>query len=190
MKFGAHMSTSGGVWKALERGSSIHCDVVQIFVKNNMQWFGKPYVPADLAQYANQLASHKLGCVFGHTGYLINLGAPPSANRDKSIQSLIQEINLAADLGLPFLVMHPGAHLGAGEQAGIDRAVEFGLLWKTRQGRGLACAIRFVTWRRFMKRWTSRAGSASAWTRHIFLRRDTICACLKVGMRPSENSNR
>ena len=57
-------------------------------------------------------------CVFGHTGYLINLGAPASPNRDRSIKSLIQEIQLATQLGLPFLVLHPGAHLGAGESSG------------------------------------------------------------------------
>ncbi|MBI4663570.1 MAG: deoxyribonuclease IV [Verrucomicrobia bacterium] len=124
MKFGAHMSTSGGVWKALERGISIACEIVQIFVKNNMQWFGKPYLPNDLAQYANQLAANKLAAVFGHAGYLINLAAAPSPNRDKSIKSLIQEIQFATDLGLPFLVLHPGAHLGAGEKAGMNRIVD------------------------------------------------------------------
>ncbi|MEY2465951.1 MAG: deoxyribonuclease [Verrucomicrobiota bacterium] len=117
------MSTGGGVWKALQRGQSIGCEVVQLFVKNNMQWFGKPYAPNDLALYANELAAQKFSCVFGHTGYLINLGAAPSENRDKSIKSLIQEINLATDLGIPFLVLHPGAHLGAGEEAGIAQIV-------------------------------------------------------------------
>ncbi len=123
MKFGAHMSTSGGVWKALERGAGIHCEVVQIFVKNNMQWFGKPYAPADLAKYANELAADKFACVFGHTGYLINLGAPASPNRDQSIKSLTQEIGLATDLGIPFLVLHPGAHLGAGDDTGLQQIV-------------------------------------------------------------------
>lgn len=131
MKFGAHMSTSGGVWKALERGASIDCEIVQIFVKNNMQWFGKPFAPNDIALYAGELAKQKFSCVFGHTGYLINLGAPPSENRDKSLKSLIQEINFATDLGVPFLVMHPGAHLGSGEEnclkqivSGLDEAFE------------------------------------------------------------------
>ena len=123
MKFGAHMSTGGGVWKALERGRGISCDVVQFFVKNNMQWFGKPYAPSDLSQYANEFNQCGFACVFGHTGYLINLGAGPSDNRDKSIKSLIQEIQLATDIGLPFLVMHPGAHLGAGESAGFKQIV-------------------------------------------------------------------
>ena len=109
MKFGAHMSTSGGVWKALQRGVGIGCESVQLFVKNNLQWFGKPFSPDDLARYANELASSQLAAVFGHTGYLINLAAPPSKNRDKSIESLDQEIQLATALGLPFLVMHPRA---------------------------------------------------------------------------------
>jgi deoxyribonuclease-4 len=61
--------------------------------------------------------------VFGHTGYLINLGAPPSENRDRSIESLIQEIQLATALGLPFLVMHPGAHLGTGEAAATRQII-------------------------------------------------------------------
>ena len=117
------MSTSGGVWKALQRGRSIHCEVVQVFVKNNMQWLGKPFSPEDLASYANERAANSFACIFGHTGYLINLGGPASGNRDRSIKSLIQEIQLASQLGLPFLVLHPGAHLGAGEAAGIKQIV-------------------------------------------------------------------
>ncbi len=101
------MSTSGGVWKALQRGTSIGCEVVQIFVKNNMQWFGKPCSPQDLVLYAKELAAVKIAPVFGHAGYLINLGAPNCDNRDKSLQALVQEIQFATDLGLPFLVMHP-----------------------------------------------------------------------------------
>ena len=90
MKFGAHMSVSGGVAKALERGASVGCEVVQIFVKNNMQWFGRPHPPADIAQFKQEQARLRFAAVFGHTGYLINLGAGPSANRAKSLQSLIQ----------------------------------------------------------------------------------------------------
>ena len=123
MKFGAHMSTSGGVWKALQRGRSIHCEVVQVFVKNNMQWAGKPFSPHDVAAYSKELKADGFACVFGHTGYLINLGAPASENRDRSIASLVQEIELATSLELPFLVLHPGAHLGAGEAAGIRQII-------------------------------------------------------------------
>lgn len=123
MKFGAHMSTSGGVWKSLERGASIGCEIVQIFVKSNMRWFGAPHGAADVLKFAQERKARKFAAVFGHTGYLINAASPAGANRDNSIKSLIQEIEFATALGLPFLVMHPGAHMGAGEKQGIKRAI-------------------------------------------------------------------
>jgi len=93
-------------------------------VKNNMQWLGKPFSPEDVAAYRKELDASGFACVFGHTGYLINLAARASENRDRSIESLIQEVELAAELGLPFLVLHPGAHLGQGEAAGIRQVVK------------------------------------------------------------------
>ena len=124
MKFGAHMSTGGGVWNAIDRGQSIGCEIVQIFVKNNMQWLGKAYADADVTKYNEALKKSQITSVFGHTGYLINVGAPDSPNRDKSLQSLIQEIEFATQLDLPFLVMHPGAHLGSGEENCISQIVK------------------------------------------------------------------
>lgn len=123
MKFGAHMPAAGGAWRALERGRAIGCEVVQLFVKNNMQWFGRAPEPDALDRYTSALAASDFACVFGHTGYLINLGGSEGANREKSLRSLIQEIELATALKLPFLVMHPGAHLGAGEAAGLENIV-------------------------------------------------------------------
>jgi len=123
MIFGAHCSTSGGFPKALERATQISAEIVQIFVKNNMQWMGRAPAEKDVAEFAAERKSGGFRAVFGHTGYLINLGAPPSPNRDKSLQSLIQEITFADALGLPFLVLHPGAHLGAGEETGLERIV-------------------------------------------------------------------
>jgi deoxyribonuclease-4 len=123
MIFGAHCSTAGGFCKALERAEKIQAECVQIFVKNNMQWAGRPPTPEDAARFSAEWKRLRLAAVFGHTGYLINLGAPPSANRAKSLQSLVQEITFAAALGLPFLVLHPGAHLGAGEEAGLGHII-------------------------------------------------------------------
>lgn len=120
VKFGAHMSTAGGVWMALERARQVKAEVCQVFVKNNMQWFGRAPEPASVARYQQALAAAPLD-VFGHAGYLINLAAPASEKRDYSLKSLIQEIEFATALGLPFLVMHPGAHLGAGEAEGLKR---------------------------------------------------------------------
>src|ERR1043166_756841 len=123
MKFGAHCSTAGGVHLALQRARSIGCDAVQIFVKNNMQWFGKAHSPEALGLYGRECEANSFRCVFGHTGYLINLGAPPSKNRENSLRSLIQEIEFATALKLPFLVMHPGAHLGRGEDYALEQIV-------------------------------------------------------------------
>jgi deoxyribonuclease-4 len=108
---------------ALKRARQIEGQICQIFVKNNMQWFGKPPAKEDLALYETELSANRLSCVFGHAGYLINLGAPASENRQISIRSLIQEIEFASLLRLPFLVLHPGAHLGAGEQVGLKQIV-------------------------------------------------------------------
>ncbi|MEI6784210.1 MAG: deoxyribonuclease IV [Verrucomicrobiota bacterium] len=123
MLFGAHCSTAGGAHMALKRAKSIGASLCQIFVKNNMQWFGKPISPENLASYANEKAVNRITRVFGHTGYLINLGGPASENRDRSIKSLVQEIQIATQLELPFLVLHPGAHLGAGVGTGIKQIV-------------------------------------------------------------------
>jgi len=117
------MSTSGGVWRSLERGASIGCEIVQIFVKSNMRWFGNPHPAADVTKFGEWRKDKKFSAVFGHTGYLINVASPAGSNRENSIKSLIQEIEFATALGLPFLVMHPGAHMGAGEKVGIRRAI-------------------------------------------------------------------
>jgi deoxyribonuclease IV len=116
---GAHMSISGGPYKALERGRSIGCTAIQIFVKNNMQWFARPFTEMDLAAYRE--FSDRPAVVFGHTSYLINPAAKNDEFREKSIRALAEELSRADQLGLPFLVLHPGAHMGDGEETGLNR---------------------------------------------------------------------
>jgi deoxyribonuclease IV len=118
---GAHMSIGGGPAKALERGQSIGCSAIQIFVKNNMQWFAKPFAEAELAAYRDYPDQPKV--VFGHTSYLINPAAKNPEFREKSIRALSEELGRADQLGLPFLVLHPGAHMGDGEETGLTRIV-------------------------------------------------------------------
>jgi deoxyribonuclease IV len=123
MLFGAHCSTAGGAYTALQRARQIGAEICQIFVKNNMQWVGRPPTVAERTLFETELAASALDCVFGHTGYLINLGGPSSSNRDRSLQSLIQEIQFATELKLPFLVLHPGAHLGGGDDKGLKQVI-------------------------------------------------------------------
>ena len=89
-----------------------------------MQWFGKPPKPADAKRFRTELAKGDVGTVFGHAGYLINLAGPDGGNRDKSIESLTQEIEIAATLEVPFLVLHPGAHLGQGDDRGLKQIIK------------------------------------------------------------------
>ncbi len=119
---GAHMSISGGPARALERGHSVGCTAVQIFVKNNMQWFAKDFAPAELEAWTK--SSYRPNIVFGHTSYLINLCATDPVTFERSRQALKAELERADQLKLPFLVMHPGAHMGKGVDTGIARIAE------------------------------------------------------------------
>lgn len=123
MLLGAHMSTAGGVSLAIERGNSIGCTAVQLFVKNNNQWFNKP-LDEEEAQRFIKLQKETGLFVFAHTGYLINLAATNPDNLDKSVKSLRQELDLAEELGLPFTVLHPGSHLGEGEELGLRKVAQ------------------------------------------------------------------
>jgi len=123
MKLGAHMPTAGGVHKALERGRRLGCEAIQLFVKNNMQWRAPMPSSQTVKEFLAQRAAVPDVVVFGHAGYLINLAGPSSPNRDRSLESLVQELQIATELGLPFLVLHPGAHLGQGESVGIAHVV-------------------------------------------------------------------
>jgi deoxyribonuclease-4 len=121
MLLGAHMSIAGGLHKALERGKSVGCDVVQIFTKNSNQWKAKPISDEEVRLFNEAKAATGIRVVFGHTSYLINLAAPDPLTYDKSLKSLREELERAEALGLPYLVMHPGAHMGEGEQAGLKK---------------------------------------------------------------------
>jgi deoxyribonuclease-4 len=120
---GAHMSIRGGVSMAIERARSIRCTAMQIFVKNNMQWFARPLTLEEIRAFLDHVQRGELLSVFGHANYLINLAASNPQFHANSIRALAEELVRANQLELPFLVMHPGAHLGAGEEAGLRKIV-------------------------------------------------------------------
>src|SRR5712671_4284102 len=120
---GAHMSIGGGVHMAIERGCSIKCTAIQMFVKNNMQWFARPLAREEIRAFLNHPQRGELLSIFAHANYLINLAAVNPQFHANSIRALSEELTRADQLGLPFLVLHPGAHLGAGEEAGLAKVV-------------------------------------------------------------------
>lgn len=120
---GAHMSIGGGAHRAIERARSIQSTAMQIFVKNNMQWFARPLARAEIAAFLDHPQRAELTAVFAHANYLINLAATNPQFHANSLRALREELVRADQLELPFLVLHPGAHLGAGEEAGLDKIV-------------------------------------------------------------------
>src|SRR6185295_6044685 len=118
---GAHMSIAGGAHRAIERACSIQCTAMQIFVKNNMQWFARPLERQEIRAFLDHPQRAHLSAVFAHANYLINLAATNPQFHANSIRALAEELTRADQLELPFLVLHPGAHLGAGEEAGLDQ---------------------------------------------------------------------
>src|ERR1700693_4296058 len=120
---GAHMSIGGGVHRAIERACSINCTAMQIFVKNNMQWCARPFVKEEIRAFLNHAQRAELGSVFAHANYLINLAATNPQFHANSLRALSEELTRADQLELPFLVLHPGAHLGTGEEAGLEKII-------------------------------------------------------------------
>src|SRR5437870_3827876 len=120
---GAHMSIRGGASMAIERARSIHCTAMQIFVKNNMQWFARPLTCEEIRAFLDHAQRGELLSVFGHANYLINLAATNPQFHANSIRALSEELARADQLELSFLVLHPGAHLGAGEEAGLEKII-------------------------------------------------------------------
>ncbi|MFZ4386534.1 MAG: deoxyribonuclease IV [Chthoniobacterales bacterium] len=116
---GSHVPTIGGVATAIDRAVGIGCTAMQIFVKNNMQWFTKPLPEADAKAFTDHPLRGRLGAVVAHAGYLINLGVEGTENHEKSLRSLADEMLRCEQLGIRSLVLHPGSHLGAGIEAGI-----------------------------------------------------------------------
>ena len=99
---GAHMSIRGGVSMAIERARSIDCTAIQIFVKNNMQWFARPLSRAEIRAFLDHVQRGELLSVFGHANYLINLAATNLQFHANSIRALAEELVRADQLELLF----------------------------------------------------------------------------------------
>ena len=121
LPLGAHQSIAGGTPRAVERGIDAGCRVLQIFVKNNNRWIGKPIEHPEAREFRSAARAARLSRVVAHTSYLINLASPVAELRRRSIESLAEEIERCARLGIRDLVLHPGAHCGEGEVAGVAR---------------------------------------------------------------------
>jgi deoxyribonuclease IV len=124
MRFGAHMSIAGGVDKAFDRAEKAGCDSLQVFTKNSNQWNAKPFDDAVLEAWKKREAETDIWPVVAHDSYLINLASPKDDLWEKSMDAFGIELQRCDQLGIRYLVTHPGSHTGSGEEAGLARVSE------------------------------------------------------------------
>jgi len=134
---GAHMSMSGGYYRAVEIAHAAGCDCVQLFTKNNNQWHAKPITPDDVDRFQSSLKKLGIRHPIAHDSYLINLASPDPVLWKKSIDAFVEELRRADLLGIPYVVAHPGAHTTTTEANGLRRIV-WALNEVHRQTRGVA----------------------------------------------------
>ena len=115
---GAHVSTKGGLHTAFDRAAEVNASAMAIFAKNSNQWKGKELTEEDCALFAQK---RTITPVFTHASYLINLATTNRQFHRKSIAALTDELDRAERLRIRAVVLHPGAHVGAGAASGIDQ---------------------------------------------------------------------
>lgn len=112
---GAHLSISDGFAQAVHDAQSIGCTAMQIFTKSNRQWQSKPITQEEAAAFKGAVKKSTIAAINVHASYLINIGSPKEETAQKSTTALIQELERCNQLGIPYLVLHPGAHLDTNE---------------------------------------------------------------------------
>lgn len=109
---------------ALLEAEKLGMATVQVFTKNQQQWKARPLSEADIALWREHSERLKFERTVCHDSYLINVGSPDQTMWRKSLDALIEEHERCAQLGIPYLVMHPGAHVGSGEDSAIQRIAQ------------------------------------------------------------------
>lgn len=123
---GAHMSIAGGLHTAIARGVTAGSTALQIFTKNASQWRAKSLADEAIARFKDDLSGSPINplALVAHDSYLINLASPDPDRWRQSVDAFTDELRRCDQLGVPYLVTHPGAHMGEGEEAGLQRIAE------------------------------------------------------------------
>jgi deoxyribonuclease-4 len=121
---GAHMSISGGLERALLRGSNTGCRTIQLFTKSPNRWKERSLEESEKERFLSLRKKLDINPVISHNSYLINIASPDRHLYDKSLEALLCEMKRCEELEVEYLVMHPGAHKGSGEHRGIEKISE------------------------------------------------------------------
>ena len=124
MKIGAHVSASGGLDKAIERAQAIGAESIQIFASGPQSWRFKPAPQEQTEAFKEKAAAAKTLPVFFHGVYLINLATAVPENLGKSIQSLVEYMNVAHQTGSAGVIFHIGSHKGAGYDSVLKQVAD------------------------------------------------------------------
>jgi deoxyribonuclease-4 len=126
MQIGCHVSISGSIDKSVDNAVERNCSAFQIFTRSPRSWHAKDLTKEDIDAFKSKLKSSKIDrfATCAHMPYLQNLATPKNDGFEKSVNTLISEVERCAQLGIPYLVTHLGSHLGTGEEAGIKKLVE------------------------------------------------------------------
>ncbi|MFZ0511991.1 MAG: deoxyribonuclease IV [Candidatus Nitrosopolaris sp.] len=126
IRVGFHVSIAGGISNSVDNASKIGCGAFQIFSRNPRGWAAKPLGDEDVKNFRAKLAKSSISpeSVIVHMPYLPNLAAPDGELYKKSVDTLAAEIHRCGTLGIPYLVIHLGSHLGKGTESGISQLVK------------------------------------------------------------------
>lgn len=121
---GAHFSIAKGLDKALFEAKSYGCNTLQIFTKNANAWKERIVTQKEIENFEQAKLESGITEIASHTSYLINPATPEKKKHKMSINALAQELIRSSCLGIPYVVLHPGSHMGAGDREGITRIAE------------------------------------------------------------------
>ena len=121
---GAHMSIAGGLEKAISRGEKVGCEVIQLFLRNQVQWRFPPLSEEMVERFKSEFKASPLKGIVAHASYLLNMATPEKDLREKSIHQLAEEYRRAIRLGLRGLIFHAGSSRGTSRTQGIIRIVK------------------------------------------------------------------
>ena len=124
MRLGAHMPITGGVDKAVLRGHEVGCDAIQLFTRSPRQWRPRILKDDEILRFHDNRQETGIDPVIAHDCYLINLGSPDEELWRKSLGVFVEEMGHCQALDIPYLVIHPGSHVGTGEDAGLRRIAQ------------------------------------------------------------------
>ena len=123
MQIGAHISSSGGIDKAIDRAVEMGADSVQVFTQSPRTWRPTNHDPASFERFREKRTEAGIGGVLCHALYLCNLAAPDDSVYEKSVAAMRNTREVACGIGADGVVFHVGSHLGSGFEAGLGRVL-------------------------------------------------------------------